>query len=699
MKLSDKNQILNLANTNGRRNDLINAYTIYMKILSDSFENGDYKWDRFPNSLGQFHFYERALQESKEVFKKHGPYDYICEKLQSPEYNEPFNSMNKDKILELEDGKKFINKLDNGVEDRSRHYTSTLTKIGFIYENRQLSSVGKIFINDLDPVRNSFEKLLPIDKANILLLRQGLKIRVYTHDYRKYYSPIALLIYILFKIKKVYAKDLFTLLNTITPYFPCDSEKISEAFSKGQVNELLQKYEKSFISEPLVEGRRLQEDEFYKIFSNNKTSKDQNIYFDFYNKLFDFVLNPEDSTYLLLKKLFENNYKKKVLNNTFGQTKKFLDFNVKGYKEFIELNSDSNILSPTSFNNNFYIKFFNSKRNKDIHDYKDMLKRFARATGIIEINNGIVNLAYRDVWVEYLKYIDFNKLIFNIDEEKSAIEYEESIDSPFYKDINMNEIFDVTDEQMYTAIEAIKKKLNIDSVERIKEKLINHNDILFKEFINSEFPLDKTINILSMFSDRNNDKEIKKIVGSEAGIPTIYEYIVGIAWYHISNKDYDVFSSFNLTMNANFLPETHAGGGAGDIVVKYDDSTLMLEVTLMNKNAQKRGEWEPVLRHATNLTIDEQPKKVRTLFIADELDENTINIWRAVASVPMKSTTGNNKYADNITIMPFTTSELISLMNNNIDEKRIFEFIDLSYNPLQTHFDLNWRNKILEKYQ
>lgn len=74
----------------------------------------------------------------------------------------------------------------------------------------------------------------------------------------------------------------------------------------------------------------------------------------------------------------------------------------------------------TSFNNNFYIKFFNSKRNKDIHDYKDMLKRFARATGIIEINNGIVNLAYRDVWVEYLKYIDFNKLIFNINEERET---------------------------------------------------------------------------------------------------------------------------------------------------------------------------------------------------------------------------------------------------------------------------------------
>lgn len=699
MQLNNENQILNLANTNGRRNDLINAYTIYMKILNESFENGNYKWGSFPNSLGQFHFYERALEESKEVFTKHDPYDYICEKLQLPEYKEAFYSMNKEKILELKDGKKFINKLDNGVEMRSRNYISTLTKIGFIYENYQLSSVGKLFINESEPVRNNFEKLLPIDKANLLLLRQGLKLRVYTKDYKKYYSPIALLIYILFKNEKVYEKDLFTLVNTITPYFPIDYEKVAESFSKGQVDNLLRKYDGFFINDPLVEGRKLKEEEFYKIFSNNKSSKDKDIYFDFYNKLYDFVIFPKNSTYILLKELFEDTTKKKILNNTFGQKKMFLNFKVKDYKEFIKQNYNSNILSPDSFNNNFYIKFFYSKRNKDIHDYKDMLKRFMRATGIIEIKNGIVNLAYRDMWIEYLKYIDFDKIIFKTDTEKSASDYENSIDSLFYKDIDVNQIFDVTNEQMNNAIKSIKQKLNIDSIESIKKELITRNDILFKEFINTEFPLDKTIDILKMFSDRNNDKKIKEMVGSEAGIPTIYEYMIGIAWYHISNKEYDVFSSFNLTMNANFLPETHAGGGLGDIVIKYDDNVLMLEVTLMNKNAQKRGEWEPVLRHATNLTIAEQPKKVRTFFIADELDENTINIWRAVASVPMKSTTGSNKYADNITIMPFTTSELINLMNNNIDEKRIFEFIDLSYTPLQTHFDLNWRNKILDKYQ
>ena len=33
----------------------------------------------------------------------------------------------------------------------------------------------------------------------------------------------------------------------------------------------------------------------------------------------------------------------------------------------------------------------------------------------------------------------------------------------------------------------------------------------------------------------------------------------------------------------------HAAGGAGDIVINYDNLILMIEVTLMNKQAQKRG--------------------------------------------------------------------------------------------------------------
>ena len=72
-----------------------------------------------------------------------------------------------------------------------------------------------------------------------------------------------------------------------------------------------------------------------------------------------------------------------------------------------------------------------------------------------------------------------------------------------------------------------------------------------------------------MFRDRNNDKQLKCVVSSDATVPTIYEYIVGIAWYYFSGKRIDLLSSYNLTLSANFEPLLHAGGGQGDIVI-YD---------------------------------------------------------------------------------------------------------------------------------
>ena len=183
--------------------------------------------------------------------------------------------------------------------------------------------------------------------------------------------------------------------------------------------------------------------------------------------------------------------------------------------------------------------------------------------------------------------------------------------------------------------------------------------------------------------------------------PAIYEYITGLAWYYVSDdKDYNLYDSFNLLMNADFRPETHAGGGEGDIVINYTNDVLMLEVTLMNKQAQKRGEWEPVLRHATNLTAINKPKKVRTLFIADELDENTINIWRAVASVPMRPTRNLNSdtIAENVTIMPIKNEEMCQFLEDEkFSSKKLMSQINKSFEKLKRDFDDSWRDKILSK--
>ena len=204
-----------------------------------------------------------------------------------------------------------------------------------------------------------------------------------------------------------------------------------------------------------------------------------------------------------------------------------------------------------------------------------------------------------------------------------------------------------------------------------------------------------------MFMNRENDKAIKDIVCPDASVPTIYEYIVGIAWFYFSNKKIDLLHSLNLTLSANFEPLTHAGGGQGDIVIYEQDKVVMLEATLMNANSQKRGEWEPVLRHSANLKIQEEMNKtgrfVITFFIADELDYNTINIWKAVSAVSLQASFDKEQTTDHVIIMPIQTDELSILIDKNneydkiiYDVKRLFED-----NPIE--FDTEWRTKIMSQ--
>ncbi|MDW4398948.1 AlwI family type II restriction endonuclease [Staphylococcus saprophyticus] len=701
MRLTNPEQLLNFFNTNGRRADLINALTVYMSILYEDFESGLYTWGAFPKSIGQFHFYERAIELSKGTFNKIDKYKFVKSMLDNnPNYKKLFYDLDKSNLeaLETPDSKKFLKTVDSGIEDRSRHYTSTLLKLGFIYSNRFLTPAGRLFIDDSKEQRNEFENIIPIDKVNLVLLRQSLKIRVYNKDYTYYYSPAMLLMYLLTRHERLDVNSTFKLLNTLTPYHPVDISEIDNVVAVNRIEEFIKEYDNNFINIKLLENATMSREEFTKTFTNRKSGKDVDVYYEFYKTLYEFVQNPTHESFDQLSKIFEDEQKKKILNNNFGKGNNFLNFKVENFQEFINQNLESGFLNKESFNNNFYYLFKLSKRINNLKENKDTLKRLLRATGIFEIKNNIIKFAHRDIWIEYLKDVDFNKLVFNSDTSSDGKFYETNNDSPFFKIHNLNDIFNISENNMKNSLNSVMNIYKLSTLKQLKENMVNTNNESFKNFIKTNFPLEKTLKLLEMFSDRTNDKKIKGIVVSDAGIPTIYEYMIGIAWYHISNKEYDVFSSFNLTMNANFLPETHAGGGAGDIVVKYDDITLMLEVTLMNKNAQKRGEWEPVLRHATNLTIDEHPKKVRTLFIADELDENTINIWRAVASVPMKSTTGNDKYADNVIIMPFTTAEIITLMERKIDENKIFKLIDSSYSQLKSNFNSNWRNDIINNF-
>jgi hypothetical protein len=227
----------------------------------------------------------------------------------------------------------------------------------------------------------------------------------------------------------------------------------------------------------------------------------------------------------------------------------------------------------------------------------------------------------------------------------------------------------------------IEKHLGVKTVNDVKSLLRDKKNIEFLQHVNNKYPKEKIMELVPMFSDRSNDSTIKREVNDTATVPTIYEYIIGIAWYYISHSSFDLYNSLNLTLDADFEPVFHANGGDGDIVINYDDINVMLEVTLMNKQAQKRGEWEPVLRHSLNLKASSAPKETMTFFIADELDYNTINIWRAVAAVSLEST-NTHQPVNGVIIMPFTNCDILRFLEKDISHENIISNVKKSFAKL-----------------
>lgn len=132
----EKNQIFNLMDTNGRRSDVLNALKVYLEILEELKEEYPTEfWDRYPNSIAQFIFYERALDKSPTVFQKHKKYDEFVETLGSN--REFFISKNPNWIRE--NFPQMSNILDEAIEKRARHYTSNLVKMGFTNSERNIT--------------------------------------------------------------------------------------------------------------------------------------------------------------------------------------------------------------------------------------------------------------------------------------------------------------------------------------------------------------------------------------------------------------------------------------------------------------------------------------------------------------------------------------------------------------------------------
>ena len=699
MKVKEQ-QIFNLMDTNGRRNDVINALQGYLTILNDILRNQKMTWKALPESRAELDFYSQAIALSPDVFQKHGKYDKLMEQLEKmPRLKQAIDECDidwlKDNYANFVDWR---NELDKSVEARARHYTSNLVKLGFADSDRQITDVGDVLLDNIPIHKDIIESLLPLNNTNIIYLRQLLKLRIFDNNAERYYSPFNMALYALLIKSRISQDEFCEIIQGLSPYHNIsDLDLFINSYKK---DDIIQSY--SFaVPVSINNGNAISDEAFSKIFTNQKSKNAIIIYHKFYKALYAF-LNCKDSTTLnTLLTIYEDN--KPMLNKAFGYGSNIFK-NKRGNRPAVSdfLKKEKNDLFNGQLNSTFYLRFVRSKTIDTIREYSDTTMRIFKATGLISFDNGYVELVCRDLCNCIFDKGTIKSHIFgNItDEEISNIsDYEEMVDSYYCSNHSIISILDYSDEVVDRMLLDVQSEFGGAAIVDIPQIIKRRRKNDFDKFVDKNYPETRVKDLLGMFSDRSNDGKIKEEVCPDATVPTIYEYVVGLAWYYFSNKTIDLLSSFNLTLSANFEPLTHAGGGMGDIVIYEEKQVIMLEATLMNANSQKRGEWEPVLRHSVNLKIDEENstnREVTTFFIADSFDFNTINIWKAISSVPLQSSTDKDKYTDSVIIMPINNDELSKLMDRKSEYNSIIQQVRNLFLKDITSFDKDWRDKFIK---
>lgn len=693
----ERNQIFNLMDTNGRRSDVLNALKIYLEILEELKEAYPTEsWGTYPTSLSQFLFYEKALEKSKDVFKIHSNYDNFIDDL-GDDYQ---TFIDRDGNWIENNITKFAKVLDEAIEKRARHYTSNLVKMGFTTTNRSITEAGYSYLRG-SVIRDELEELLPLDNVNIALLRQLSKLKIFgssNNGKRQFYSPFIMALVLLLNNEIIDEHSFEVVVQGLSPY---SSDEVKKAIRNNEIS--VAKLEESIrdiditIPEELVGQHDIDFDVFKNIFKGSKKNDSiSKLYYNFFSVLRDFRNNKTEETYAdLIKCLDQDNIAS--IYKAFGYGKSVFAAGNRGSRynleRFIEKNANHPLLISEDFVGEFYTAFTGSKWIDGIREYSDTTIRLLSATGLFKFKN-LPELSYKEILSLIFDAEQLRQNVFGEMTDEEYARYEETEDSYFGKNIPFVEIFNYSYDDISTITSKLEKLLGVSAATDVKKFLIDQKNADFIAHINDKYPKEKVMELLPMFSDRKKDNQIKKEVNDAATVPTIYEYIIGIAWYYISNKEFDLYNSLNLTLNADFEPVIHAGGGDGDIVIRYEEIIVMLEVTLMNKQAQKRGEWEPVLRHSLNLKAANEPTETITFFIADELDYNTINLWRAVASVLLESTNTHTK-VDGVVIMPFTNNEVLAFLKNSVYYKDIVKAVKDSFAKVPQITDVKWHEEIM----
>lgn len=565
----------------------------------------------------------------------------------------------------------------------AREKTSGLAAIGLIDGNRDLTVAGRSLLNVAKSGNFERNNPLQIPADSFIYLKQLLKTHVDVEN--NSVRPFAVAVYVISKLGYL-TDDEFTYLLPICTN-AANTAKIISAIRtlrdvKYNIDEIIisrlmamDNYKKAlhyFLS------ARVTDDVICSIGMNRKSGSGGNRkydfpYYKFYELLRAVVLNRDAKSVL---PLLEQSLKINGKAATFWRRHIFKSVHRSKVKrdELLAL-SDAPILKTES-ERDFRIAFFELlhlfKAKATLADYADLNQRYFKTTDTMIFADGKVELdvlprCWFGEFSDRMPEIAFSKCI--------QLQY----------DIELTDIapFLVLDEQ----------KLFVDIEQLFGKKITNISDVLavvydekykrFNKLIDERFDRSVLVDLFNKFEQRE-DSTIRQLVTNNADIPTIFEYVVGIAWYLISDRRGDVLSYMNLSLEADLLPRTHAQGGRADIEYEYTQAeiypahTLLLEATLADNSNQRRMEMEPVSRHLGEHILNTGDENAYCVFISTRLHRNVISDFRNRKTYQYFSKRFENS-VDGLKILPIATTEIRTILEQGISYDNLYPFFDAAY--------------------
>lgn len=342
----------------------------------------------------------------------------------------------------------------------------------------------------------------------------------------------------------------------------------------------------------------------------------------------------------------------------------------------------SDVSNEHQFKKAFFKIMHLFKAKATLSDYLDLNRRYIRTTDIVLFEDGTVKL---DILPKHF----FN----SVADELYAYAYIPC--EILFEDSALEEIADCLVINEETVIDGVNAELgiNVTNIDEARNALEDERYRRLQHLIDTKFSDENIITLLGYFEDRN-DTEIKNMVTENADIPTIFEYVLGIFWYKISERQGKILDYMKLSLDADLLPKTHAAGGEADIVYEYQETeyypahSLLIEATLADSTNQRRMEMEPVSRHLGRHLLRTGNLNSYCVFATTYLDINVIADFRGRKNMPFYDTQDYNRSVDGMKIIPLQTSEIKRIVNDDKKYCELYQIFKVAYDSeLPPH---NW---------